>query len=223
MSTQVPNVNKASSGLCPHGLPPGACPICSKMGGSGSMRMGERPQKSGEMSYHQCVMIGNMMKARELAEKRQAENLEKQAVALKNFESTMAKLSNNLQNFIKQANSNLITRPMAFIAQNLVLPVINFVQNIPQIIQNIQNIKIEIQDKLNAIFGEIKNFIQKKISDIVTALKTKFESLFKVFKKKNTDDEDSKIDDDKKIFNLKNILRKLIRKNKEKNDSNSQN
>ena len=50
MSTQVPNVNKASSGLCPHGLPPGACPICSNMGGGGSTRVGERPQKAGEMS-----------------------------------------------------------------------------------------------------------------------------------------------------------------------------
>ena len=45
--------------------------------------MGERPQKAGEMSYHQCVMIGNMMRARELAEKRQAQNIEKHAEALK--------------------------------------------------------------------------------------------------------------------------------------------
>ena len=71
------------------------------MGGGGSMRAGERPQKAGEMSYHQCAMIGNMMRARELAEKRQAQNLEKQAEALKAFESTMQRLSNNLQNFIQ--------------------------------------------------------------------------------------------------------------------------
>ena len=79
MATQVPNVNKTSAGLCPHGLPPGACPICSKMAGGGSLRVGERPQKAGEMSYHQCAMIGNMMRARELAEKRHAQQLEQQA------------------------------------------------------------------------------------------------------------------------------------------------
>ena len=99
MSTQITNVNKVNAGLCPHGLPPGACPICSKMGGGGSLRVGERAQKAGEMSYHQCAMIGNMMRARELAEKRQAQSLEKHAEALKAFETAMQRISNNLQNF----------------------------------------------------------------------------------------------------------------------------
>ena len=56
MSNQVPNVNTVKSGLCPHGMSPGACPVCSGMGGSG-MRPGERIQKPGEMSYHQCAII----------------------------------------------------------------------------------------------------------------------------------------------------------------------
>lgn len=219
LSTQVPNVNKVNAGLCPHGLPPGACPICSKMGGGGGMRPGERPQKAGEMSYHQCAMIGNMMRARELAEKRHAQSLEQQAEVLKSFENTMAKLSQNLQNFIQQMGGNVLTKPIAFVAQNIALPIVNFVQNIPKIIQNFQNIKFEIQDKLNAILGEVKNFIQKKISDFVSAVKSKFEGLFKIFKKHNADDDDTKIDDDKKIFNLKNILRKIIRKKKDDDDS----
>ena len=216
-------MNKTSAGLCPHGLPPGACPICCKMAGGAGMRMGERPQKAGEMSYHQCAMIGNMMRARELAEKRQAQNLEKQAEALKAFESTMARASENLKNFIQQMGQNVITKPIAFIVQNTALPIINFVQNIPKLIQNFQNLKFEIQDKLNAIFGEVKNFIQKKMADIVSSLKTKFEGLFKIFKKHNAEDDDTKIDDDKKIFNLKTILHKIIRKKKEKDDNSSKN
>ena len=60
MPHSVQNVNKVNSGTCPHGLAPGACPVCSKMGGGGG-RVGERPQKPGEMSYHQCAMIGAMM------------------------------------------------------------------------------------------------------------------------------------------------------------------
>jgi len=83
LATQVPNVNQVKPGMCPHGLPPGACPICSKMAGGSGLRAGERPQKPGEMSYHQCVMIGNMMRARELAEKRHLQNLESRAEALK--------------------------------------------------------------------------------------------------------------------------------------------
>ncbi len=193
------------------------------MAGGGGMRMGERPQKAGEMSYHQCAMIGNMMRARELAEKRQAQNLEKQAEALKAFESTMARASENLKNFIQQMGQNIITKPIAFIVQNTALPIVNFIQNIPKFIQNLQNLKFEIQDKLNAIFGEVKNFIQKKMADIVSSLKSKFEGLFKIFKKHNAEDDDTKIDDDKKIFNLKTILHKIIRKKKEKDDNSSKN
>lgn len=219
LATQVQNVNKTNAGLCPHGLPPSACPICSKMAGGGGMRAGERPQKAGEMSYHQCAMLGNLMRARELADKRHAQQLENHAEALKNFESTIARTVVNLQNFIEQMGKNIITKPIAFVAQNFVLPVLSFVQNIPKIMQNLQNLKFEIQDKLNAVFGEMKNFIQKKMSDLVSAIKSKFEGLFKIFKKHNAEDDDTKIDDDKKIFNLKNILRKIIRKKKDDNDS----
>ena len=219
MSTQVPNVNKTSGGLCPHGLPPSACPICSKMAGGGGMRMGERPQKAGEMSYHQCAMIGNMMRARELAEKRQAQNLEKQAEALKAYETTMIRISENLKNFIQQMGQNIITKPIAFVAQNIAFPVVKFVQNIPKFIQNFQNLKFEIQDKLNAIFGELKNFIQKKITDIVSSTKGVLVGLFKIFKKNNAEDEDTKIDDDKKIFNLKKVLRKIMRIKKDDNST----
>lgn len=221
MSTQVPNVNKTNAGLCPHGLPPAACPICSKMAGGGGLRAGERPQKAGEMSYHECVVIGNMIRARELAAKRHALQLEQQANALKLFESTMNKISENLKSFIQKMEGNVITKPVAIVAQAIALPLVKFVQSIPRFFQLFQNIKFEIQDKLNAIFGELKNFVQKKISDIVSALKIKFEGLFKIFKKKNAEDDDTKIDDDKKIFNLKKILQKIIRKKKD--DDNSKN
>ena len=216
MATQVPNVNNVKSGLCPHGLPPAACPICSKMGGGGSNRVGERPQKAGEMSYHQCAMIGNMMRARELADKRHAQQLENHAEILKTFENTMLNAKENLQNFIQQMGNSIVTKPLALVAQSIALPILSVIQNIPKFIQQFQNFKFDIQDKLNAIFGEIKNFIQKKASDIMTALKSKLDGLFKIFKKHDAEDEDTKIDDDKKIFNLKTILHKIIRKKKNK-------
>ena len=219
MSTQVSNVNKVNTGLCPHGLPPGACPICSKMAG-GALRVGERPQKAGEMSYHQCVMLGNLMRARELADKRHLQQLEQHSEILKSFENVMSKLRMNLQNFIQNMNTNIITKPIAFVTQRIVLPIFNFIQNIPKFIQQFQNLKFEIQDKLNAIWGEVKNFINKKISEIVSVLKMDIKNLFKIFKKHNTDDDDTKIDDDKKIFNLKKILSKIIGKKKKEKDDN---
>lgn len=220
MATQVQNINKTSAGLCPHGLPPSACPICSKMGGGVGTRPGERAQKPGEMSYDECLRMGAIIRARLLAQKEQ--RLQNQLEAIRAFDSAISKLKNNLQKFIERMSNNIVTKPIAFVAKNFAMPILKFIQNIPLIIQNIskfiQNLKIDIQDKLNAIFGEIKNFIQKKVSDIVSALKNKLKNIFKIFKKNNSDDEDTKIDDDKKIFNLKNILRKIIRKKKEKDD-----
>ena len=229
LSTQVPNVNKASAGLCPHGLPPGACPICSNMGGGGSTRVGERPQKAGEMSYHQCAMIGNMMRARELADKRHAQNLEQHAENLKAFEATMSRASANMLEFAKQISSNFLLKPIAFTIQNIAVPIVNFIKNFPQITANIitniaeklNTIKekfVDIMDKLTAVFGEAKAFIEKKISELISVVKSKFEGLFKIFKKHNAEDDDTKIDDDKKIFNLKTILHKISKKLKHKKD-----
>ena len=73
-------------------------------------------------------------------------------------------------------------------------------------------------DKLNAIFGEAKAFIEKKISELISIVKSKFEGLFKIFKKHNADDDDTKIDDDKKIFNLKTIIHKISTKLKDKKE-----
>ena len=223
LATQVRQINKVSTGLCPHGLAPGACPICSNMGGGGSLRVGERPQKAGEMSYHECVMQGNIIRARMIAQKRHEANLKHNIELAKSFENLMTKLSTNVQRFIDNVNPNFIQKPIIHIAKNIILPIINFIQNIPKIIQQIQNLKIEIQDKLNAIFGEAKAFAEKKIAELVSNIKTKIKSIFKIFKKSSASDEDTKIDEDKKLFNLKAILHKILRKKKDQDDNNNEN
>ncbi len=74
LSNAVQQVNKVNAGLCPHGLPPAACPICSS--GAGSMKQSDRNRKIGEMTYHECAMIGNMLKARALAQKHHEQNIQ---------------------------------------------------------------------------------------------------------------------------------------------------
>ena len=215
--------------MCPHGLPPGACPICSNMGGGGSMRAGERPAKAGEMSYHECVMAGLAMRARENADKNHIKNLEARAEALLNFQNSLNNASQKMLEFAQQISNNFILKPLAFTIQNVLVPIVNFIKNIPNIINNfieklnlIKEKFIDIMDKLNAMFGEAKAFIDKKVSELINSLKTKINQLFKIFKKHNTEDDDTKIDDDKKIFNLKTILHKIIRK-KKKDDNNHKN
>jgi len=226
LSNSVPQVNKMSSGLCPHGCAPGACPICSGMGG-GSTRMGERPQKAGEMSYHQCAMIGAMMKARAAQEKAHEENMMRHVELLTKFEQTMVNLSQKLAEFTNRISNNILLKPVVFAINKLFVPILNIVQNIPNIISNIADkitqIKeklVDIQDKLNALFGEAKAFVDKKVSELVSNIKSKLETLFKVFKRNNAKDDETKIDEDKKIFKLKIFIQKIWKK-KDDTENNS--
>ena len=215
------NINNVKSGLCPHGMSPGACPICSGMGGGGGSRVGERPQKAGEWSYHHCAMVGAMMKARAQRIETHEKNLLAHAEALLKFQQNLEKMAQKMIDFANQISKSFILKPVAFTIKNIVVPIINTIRNIPNIISNLNQIKqrfVDIQDKLNALFGEAKAFVEKKISEFISSVKSKFEDIFKIFKKNNTEDDDTKIDDDKKIFNLKKVLRKLWKKRDDTED-----
>ena len=60
---QSNNVGKAT---CPHGLPHGACPICSGGMGGASQKKADFSAKPGEMSWNECAAIGAMMRAAKL-------------------------------------------------------------------------------------------------------------------------------------------------------------
>ena len=138
MSNSVNSINNpsAKAGTCPHGVAPGACPICSNMGGGG-LRPGERVQKPGEMSYHECAMIGAMMRAREAAQKEHEQNLLHRAEALKAFEQNMINLAQKMAEFGAKLNNNFLTKPLALIVNRIAVPVLRFISNIPNLIQNI--------------------------------------------------------------------------------------
>lgn len=215
---QSSNINKA--GTCPHGVAPGACPICSGMGGGG--RVGERPQKAGEMSYHECAMIGAMMRAREAAQKEHEQTLLHRAEALKAFEQNLINTAQKMADLGAKFRKNIILKPVTVIINNIVVPILKAIANLPNFIASINTkfaqIKeklIDIQDKLNAIFGEAKAFVEKKVSELISTIKSKLKSLFKIFKRNNTKDDETKIDEDKKVFRLKTWINKILRKEKD--------
>ncbi len=234
MAGVTPNVNNVKSGLCPHGMAPGACPVCSGMSGGGSTRVGERPQKAGEWSYHQCAMVGAMMKARAQRIEAHEKNLNLHAEAVLEFQQNLEKMAQKLVDFASIISKNFIFKPAALVITNILVPTVNIIKNIGSailsIISNIADklsqIKqkfVDIQDKLNAIFGEAKAFVEKKVTEFIGSIKFKFDGLFKIFKRNNTRDNDSKIDEDKKIFNLKKFIQKIREKKKDdtKNKSGS--
>lgn len=209
---------KVKAGQCPHGLPAGACPACSMSGGGGSFRS-DKPRKPGEMTYHECAMIGNMMRARALARKNHEQNLKENALKAQQFEQILAKLIQNIKAFNFIMSKSFITKPVAFLARMTVLPLLNVMKNVPKILQTLNNIRLfEITDKLNAIYGEAKAFLLKKTEEAAKVMSSFFEKIFKTSKKNNTEDDDTKIDDDKKIFNLKTMIKKVKEKFKHKKD-----
>lgn len=220
------NVNKA--GTCPHGVAPGACPICSNMGGGGGLRPGERTQKPGEMSYHECAMIGAMMRAREAQQKLHEQTLLQRAEALRAFEQNLINAAQKMAEFASNIQKFLPLKPVAMLINNIAVPVIKTIANLPNIISNISEkitqIKekfIDITDKLTAVFGEVKAFIEKKMSELVSMVKSKFESLFKIFKRNNTKDDETKIDEDKKLFRLKTFINKILGRKKDDTENKS--
>ena len=220
MSNSIQNINKVNAGTCPHGCAPSACPICSGMGGGGGLRAGERIKKPGELSYHECAMIGAMMKARAEADKQHENNIAKHALNVKEFEVQLQNMSARLAEIVSQMSSNPILKPVTAFIQGIIIPALNIVKTVKQSIQNISNkifqLKIDIQDKLNAIFGELKAFINKKVSEFVSVIKNKL--IFKIFKRNNTKDDETKIDEDKKLFRLKTFISKLLKRKDDTED-----
>ena len=68
MSSPIATQGNNRAGMCPHGLPPAACPICSG-GGMGGTKMRDtaatKPMRSTEWSFMKCYAAGLAIKARE--------------------------------------------------------------------------------------------------------------------------------------------------------------
>lgn len=215
------SANKAKVGTCPHGLPHGACPVCSGMGGSGgNAKKADRP--AGEMTWDECYAIWQqMLKAKALTEQKKHDaQLQANinfAARLENLAQKIANLAEKLTTIV-QANKTLpiiIAKPLNF-AVKTVITTLNIINNVVIFVQKtitlIQQKFADISDKLNAVFGELKNSIEKKISDRLKDFKKKFKSIFGIYEPLDADDEEKKIEESKRLFEFKNIFK--LRKSK---------
>ncbi len=193
MNFSPTSVHKTKVGTCPHGLPQGACPICSGMGGGGggSSKKIERP--AGEMSWDECVAVGQMLKAQKLAQQKRDIAMQAQLHAPLNITTKLENMAQKIANFAQKLNEfvqkpqstpTLMSKTLVFTAK-LVIPAVNILKNIPILAQKAINFVKEkltdISDKLNAVFGELKISIEKKISDRFKDFRKKNKSLFNIF------------------------------------------
>lgn len=226
MSLTAIQSNNSKIGTCPHGLPQGACPICSGM--SGGMKKADFSAKPGEMSWNECAAIGAFLKAQKNARLQREQDAQNFANNVKAFQNTLMNVSKRLANiggFFAQNTPAIIARPVNFVLNTVLGGIVRTIANIPStisnIIQTVQQKLADISDKLTAMVGELKASIEKKISESLKTLKKKIKSIFSIFNSQNIDNEEKQIDETKKTFKLKTFIHDLYKKltEKEKNDT----
>ena len=219
MQLAARQANSARIGTCPHGLPPGACPICNGMGGGGGMRKADFSAKPGEMSWNECAAIGAFLKAQHQAKEaraQDAQNFAQQAVAFQNSMAAAHQRMSELAQFFTKNTPAIIAKPANFVINTLIMGTVNLLKSIPAAIgnfaQNIGQKLADISDKLAAVYGEVKAAISKKISETFNDFKKKVKSLFAIFQPLDADNDDKKIDEAKKAFELKTFIHNLYKK-----------
>ena len=214
MATAVSSVGSVKAGLCPHGLPPGACPICSGMGGGNKVKTADFSAKPGEMSWNECAAIGAFLKSLKNARMAKEADYQQRLINIAQFEANMAKSAEQLKNFIQQMSQHTLTKPLALVAQKVLLPIVEGMKNLPvnvmQTLANVANKLADISDKLTAVYGELKAAVSKKVGELAKALKKKIKSIFEIFTTENEDGENEiMVALEKHLDKLKNLLEKI--------------
>ncbi len=230
MSTQVGSTSSTRAGLCPHGLPPAACPICSGQmsGGVGKKNNTIKPKSSGEWSYMKCYAEGLRLKS--LANR--AENAKTVFKNQGEYLKELTKNINNLAERIKSVIANIqnslppiLNIPLQIITNIIIFPTLNILTQIPkltekffQTMQFLQNLISQAAEKLVNILGEIKNFINSKIKENIKKITKNIFSFFI----SNTEDENYKNDETLAVFKsreLKKFIVKIFKKEPRKNNA----
>ena len=225
-ASAVQNGNK-----CPHGLPPGACPICSGMGGGGMRKDKDKPRVPGEMSYNECmadwIKIQAAKEAKIQAQIDRIENAQAQLLqnrAILGLDKAVANLDKLIQKLDQMPP--IISIPAKIVLNVIAKPILNLIANIPKAINNIQaffsnvgQFITSVAEKLSTVLGEVKNFIDAKISQpIKKAVKTILSFFTQGEDEENEEAEKIKSREIKKI--LKGIFRIKTKDEEEKEEEN---
>lgn len=207
-------IQKSKPGTCPHGLPYGACPICSGMGGGGGGSPKSTPRKAGEMSWDQCYAVWQqMLKAKDMAQQKKLDAMNAQiqppvtfATKIGDISQKIAILIEKLADFSQNSQNlpKIIAKPLAFLAQ-ITIPILNVLKSITNFAQKtaefIQQKFADISDKLNAIFGELKASTEKKISENLKNTKKKLKSIFGLLEPSELDEEEKEAKESERLQN----------------------
>jgi len=211
------NTHKSNTATCPHGLPIGSCPICNGMSGGG-MRKADFSAKPGEMSWNECAAIGAFLKAQKLASQTRVQDAQNFAQKLADFQKGVNVVHAQITALNKALSTKLpqiISTPLTFVLRTVLQRPLEVLRAVPQVFTNTAQKLADIGAKINSVLGEIKTALQKQVSENLSSLKKKIKTLFAIFETLNLENEDKKVEEDKRIFDLKKFLHKLKRKQNE--------
>lgn len=228
---------------CPHGLPFGACPVCSGMGGGGAKTAKKTEPPKNQMSYGECYAVWMRMKAADRRKLEAENNIQRQAEFLQNSKQMLNQVSERLLSILNKIQ-NILPLPLAGVfgatVNNILKPLLNIIQNFPNFVNNmskfVQNIQREIYivaEKLAGVFGEIKNFIQKQVSETFKKFTKKVYKILNIFGLRCGEDGAENFDEDEKVnaeiaafkakdvVSIKEFLISLIRTERKPKDDNN--
>lgn len=221
MSSPIQSPTNTRTGLCPHGLPPSACPICNKgaMAGGGSKLKDNSIQRTttNEWSWMKCYAVGQAMKASEARAEYAKNAIERQldfAKQLRNDIQQLADkikmLADNLQNSLPNSLSKIVS----IVTNSVILPVIKIIALVPKIIEKFAEFQKfftsliqQAGEKLTGILGDLKNFWDRKVLDKIKKSAKKFFLFFMT----NIEDENYQNDDNLAIFKSRELRKLLVR------------
>ena len=131
----------------------------------------------------------------------------------RSFEQSLINASQriaDLAQFFAKNTPSVVAKPVGFVLNTLIGAPIRILSGVITAVKNVFQKSADISDKLTAMMGELKNSIEKKISDAFSSLKKKVKSLFSIFKPLDTDDK--QIKEAKRTFELKTFIHDLYRK-----------
>lgn len=230
MSPTVSPISSNRAGLCPHGLPPAACPICSGGGMSAGAKKDNvvsKPANNGEWSYAKCVAVGLQMQSQKAQVENAKQAFDRQIEFAKQLGKTINNIAENIKNAIQNFQNtlpNALQLPMEVLSKIVITPLLNLAAQIPKVLEKLAHFQKDVREfiqqageKLVAILGEIKNFVDKKVMD---KIKKKVKSIFEFFIS-DFEGENYSNDDTLAVFKSREIrkhLKKILKVEKKRDD-----
>ncbi|MCD7780425.1 MAG: hypothetical protein LUH05_07120, partial [Candidatus Gastranaerophilales bacterium] len=145
------------AGLCPHGLPPAACPICSS--GAGAVKQVNmndkpvtKPKSPAQWSFMKCYAVGLSMRAKEKRLQNIKNAFEQQVEFAKKLSNIIQNMADKFHTAIKNIQDNspvFIYNTLQIITKLIIKPAFALISLIPLLIEKMAKFEQKMSVMIN--------------------------------------------------------------------------